>query len=151
MVGTAFAVAGALATLPFVVASDRPGNNALMLIPAAVLAALLVAPPLWRLLVVGRTENWRGPVAGGLVGLLAHPLMWMIISLRVGAEMGSDVATVVSGSLLGGAFFGLFGMVVYGPLTVPLAGLVGWLLGRSTTLRGLLKSEATGPDTPDYP
>lgn len=128
-----FAAAGALATLPFVLASESPGDSASMLVPAATVSAGLLGAMMWRLVVVGGGPGWRGAAAGALTGLGAHPLMWAILGLGVGAEVGMPAGDLATGTVASAMFFSVFSMVIYGPFTAALGALVGWGLGRALT------------------
>src|SRR5690242_3011076 len=49
------------------------------LVVAAAAGNYLTALPTWRLMVrPGREGFWRGLMAGGVVGLLAHPVTWCL-------------------------------------------------------------------------
>jgi hypothetical protein len=128
--GVYFGVAGALATLPFVLLADNPADSARMITVAAAIAASLVGALMWLLVVGDRSERWRGPVAGALTGLLAHPPMWAIVSVVLGAGFDFGIEKNVSGAFGSAVFFGFFSMVIYGALTAPIGAFVGWWLGR---------------------
>ena len=136
LVGLAFAVAGVLATTPHLLAADDPMDSARMLAPAAAMAAFAVGCATWALLVSGDRRPWMATLAGAITGVLAHPVMWALISIEIGDEMGVGLIQHVGGTMLSGAFFGMFSALAYGVVTVPLAAFVGWLLGRSPALRG---------------
>lgn len=133
VVGCAFALAGGLATAPFLMAAENPAHSARMLVPAA---AIAVGTLTWALMVLPTKGSWMATVAGSITGLLAHPVMWALISIPVGFEMDAPAVQQASGAVLSGAFFGLLSALAYGVVTVPLAALVGWLLGRVPALRG---------------
>lgn len=141
IVGCAFAVAGALATAPFLLATDAPGDNARLLVPAAALAAFAVGIAMWGMLVSPGGRPWTAPVAGALTGLISHPVMWALMSIPIGMEMNAGALQQAGGTVLSGAFFGLFSALTYGLVTVPLAAVVGGLLGRRPALRGVARAD----------
>lgn len=129
-VSAAFAIAGLIATLPFVLRADAPqASFATLGWPAAVSAALTGAG-MWAALVWARREKPLPALAGALAGVFAHPVLWFLVALQEAFAMG-DSAQVVLGSMLTSAFFSVFSMVAYGPLTAGLGALVAWGLARS--------------------
>ena len=79
----------------------------------------------------GAVRPAHGAIAGALVGLFAHPLMWGMLALVIGEEAGSPIGMRVGGMLGSAVFFGLFSALAYGPLTMSPGAVVGWALGRA--------------------
>lgn len=127
----AFALAGAVATLPFVVRADDPAGVATRLVPTASSAAAILGAITWWVAGDRGTRGWHGAAAGAFVGLFAHPLMWALLHLVIGAEAGTRIGMTVGGTLGGAIFFGFFSALAYGPFTTTLGALVGWGLGRA--------------------
>lgn len=126
-----FAAAGAVATLPFVLETSEPMVVASRLVPAAAVAAALLGAFAWTVGVEGQRGAWRGAVSGALVGLVAHPVMWALLALVVGAETGSPIRDRVGGTVGSGLFFGLFSALAYGPFTSTLGAVVGFGLQKT--------------------
>lgn len=141
----AFSAAGGLCALPFVLASEVPAQTARqMLVPAAVAGGL--AGTLTRAFLVSEeAPRWRAPFAGGLAGLLAHPLLWVWIGVAVGGEMGKGGGALLAGALLSSLFFSIFSAIAYGPLTVTVGALVGWWLARCPTTSARKAAKASTP------
>lgn len=101
---------------------------------AAPAAAFLLGVALWRLLVLHYTGRlWlRGAIAGGLTGLLAHPLAWYLASLYfffsgASSSLGEPALNpleAIPASLL----YALLSLLAAGWITVPLGALVGLAL-----------------------
>lgn len=129
-VAFAFALAGVVATLPFVLrADDTMATFTILAWPAAV-AAALTGTAMWAALVWARREKPLPALAGALAGVFAHPIVWFLVALQEAFAMG-DSPQVVLGSMLTSAFFSVFSMVAYGPLTAGLGALVAWGIARS--------------------
>lgn len=142
----AFAGAGALSALPFVLAADFPAQSARQLLAPAALSGGVVGTLAWALLVSAGSPRWRAPLAGALTGLLAHPPLWVWIGLGIGADMGRGGSGLWRGALLSSLFFSLFSAIAYGPLTISLGALVGWWLGRWPRGDGREESPAAPSD-----
>lgn len=121
---------------------------------AAGLGAALAGAPLWWLLVEEPSEptKLRGGIVGTAVGVLAHPLMWIV--LGVGFKLvellgggttgagGNPVAEVVAalGALL---FVTVFGLLFTGVITVPVAAATGVALAHVRGMVPVTDSEPT--------
>ena len=110
------------------------GDNfewSMVLLPlAAVVAVFVISGPIWRAINKKGTTRKRAMIAGGLIGLFAHLMMWIIVVL-VGVLFGFDTIqetfvealTGILTSILLGSGFSLF---YSGGSTI----IVGLLLGR---------------------
>lgn len=118
----------------FLIFSNAKGAGWEKMIYASALAAFLTGTLVWWILVdrSGSTSIWKGALAGGLTGLLAHPLAWyvgIILNYFSGTKssLGDEPMNPLTG-LWGALVFSLFSWLVVGWLTVLVGGLVGTLI-----------------------
>lgn len=136
----AFAIAGGYVglTSPGEVLAFEPGVIAVAIgLPvAAGLAAALAGAPLWWLIVERPAEatTLRGGLVGAVVGIVAHPLMWLLFGAGGGAAVlfvGGvhallDVVGGGAASLLGMfVLFTVVGLLLTGIVTVSVAAGTG--------------------------
>lgn len=138
-----FSLAGAVSSLPFVLRADNVMDTAAQLIPAAATAAAVCGTLFWRAFSPETSARWRAPAAGAVAGLVAHPIMWLLITIQTGSSVGISAEQMVAGGILATMFFSLFSMVIYGPVTMLTGALTGWFLNRF-----LLNTRFTGAVTP---
>jgi hypothetical protein len=111
----------------------------------ASLAALLTGTAAWWLLVAlpAAYRSLRGALAGALAGLVAHYVCWylMILGSNVcywlwGACVGSLGEPPVDPlyGLLGAAALSLGSLLLFGWLTVPAGGVLGFILARRQSI-----------------
>lgn len=113
---------------------------------AAGLGAALAGAPLWWLLVEKPSEptKLRGGIVGTAVGVLAHPLMWIVggVGLALGdlvgggaPGVGGNLVAEVVGALGALLFVTVFGLLFTGVITVPVAAATGVALAH---VRGMV-------------
>src|SRR5690606_31738632 len=94
--------------------------------------------PLWRLIAVygRRLVVLRAAIAGGLAGIIALPVFMFLVILRDAIAACADSACVTATVLsldgramaaAGSAVFSVMGLVIVGPLTIPV-GMLGGIL-----------------------
>lgn len=103
------------------------------------IAGLLTGSTLWWLIVSrkGRYTKWRGFLAGTLTGLLGHYVVWYLwilvdnvgywIGGQPGSSLGEPPVDPLSG-LVGAAGLALWGVILFGWITVPLGAVAGPLI-----------------------
>jgi hypothetical protein len=132
-----FGVVG-LACASFAV-SGSAGKGWTILVPAAGIAAFLVAWPAWKLLVARSGGGGRGLLAGALVGLLSQPVAWYLAALHSyvwgGPSSLGDEPLGPFGALRASLVLSLGSLLATGWLTVPAGALAGLALGRDRTRR----------------
>ena len=97
---------------------------------AAVVAVFVISGPIWRAINKKGTTRKRAMIAGGLIGLFAHLMMWILVVL-FGVLFGFDTiqdtfAEALSGILTSILFGSGFSLFYSGGSTI----VVGLLLGR---------------------
>jgi hypothetical protein len=132
----------------------QPGSpDALHLPGLAAAAAVASTWLLWRLIAAygRRLVLLRAAIAGGLAGVLALPVFMFLVILRdaIAACAGSACVTATVLSLdglgmaaAGSAVFSVMGLVIVGPLTVPV-GMLGGIL--AVVLSGTRRDRADTP------
>jgi hypothetical protein len=127
----AFALAGAVAALPFILASESRAENARLLALPVLVAASTVGAACWGVLCTPQATRGRAIVAGVLFGISAHIPVMFLLALTVGEISGLPALSPNIGGIIGMTlFFAFFSLLSYGWLTVTLGVLTGLALER---------------------
>ncbi len=104
----------------------------LIFVGIAPLVGLLVGLPTWYLVIElpGRATIHRGVVYGVLSSLIAHPLMWMSLSVFSAILSGGGIGTALSEDIQFVILCSLFSLIFVGWITIPIGGCAGHLLIR---------------------
>lgn len=104
----------------------------LIFVGIAPLVGLLVGLPTWYLVIElpGRATTHRGVVYGVLSSLIAHPLMWMSLSVLSAILSGGGIGTALSEDIQSVILYSLFSLIFVGWITIPIGGCAGHLLIR---------------------
>ncbi|MFQ3318803.1 MAG: hypothetical protein ACI8UR_000594 [Natronomonas sp.] len=136
LAGGCFAASASLFVVPFIGAgrvwSNPLSDSDAALGVAALLAAFLVGGASWYYVEANATRRYvsAGVVAGVVTGTVAHPVMWFLWGLFGGSLFYAVLFVVVP-------LFWLFGLLLFGIVTIPLAVGAGVVVGtlRIVTIR----------------
>lgn len=150
LVSLAFAVTGAMCSAVVMVLSPHPDADLAWLVVTAGAGSFLTAVPIWGLIVRPGLEGfWRGLIAGGIIGIVAHPVTWCLLMWFVlpasGGNSGEPIRILAAP--LAALFFSFWSLLILGWLTFPVAatvgGFLGLLVGQTRQMRATREEEGT--------
>lgn len=126
----AFALAGAMCASVVLILSPHEDPKLGGLIVTAAAGSFLTAAPVWRLIVRPGLEGfWRGLIAGGVIGLLAHPMTWCLLMWFWVPNSASREPIEFFAAPIAALFFSFWSLLILGWISVPFGAIVGGFMG----------------------
>jgi hypothetical protein len=116
----------------YVPSSSDVGDLSLMFLGLAPPVSLLVGLPTWYLVIElpARATIHRGVVFGVVSSIIAHPLIWMSLSVLSAILNGGGIGAALSKDIQSVPLYSLFSLILVGWITIPIGGYAGHLLIR---------------------